>query len=222
MGEIRACCKGHQSMQPDLEEPEELMSSATWQEPIMLEESYEAPESTPTATELTERQLQLSRFIEKAARCFSDVQVKKLRVKFVEGDESKCGVCGVGFWGGSIGMTLPKQRHHCYCCGKALCNACTVTVQMENGHKVDGQYRKDFVWMGRFCIDHDLISGEAKEIGKANESEWSLLPKGPLAWLGFVVKVGSMLVRSFPSSARSLPSTRSASRCSGPTEWSVC
>ncbi len=73
------------------------------------------PKSEPT---LTQRQLALSGFIEKAARCFDASQVKALRVKFVEGDDGKCGVCGAGFWGAGLGMTLPKQRHHCYCCGK--------------------------------------------------------------------------------------------------------
>jgi hypothetical protein len=69
---------------------------------------------------------------------------------------------------------------------------------MENGHKVDGHYRKDFLWTGKFCINHDLITGEAKEIGKANESNWNIMPSGPIAWVGFVVKVGSLLISVFP------------------------
>jgi len=69
---------------------------------------------------------------------------------------------------------------------------------MENGHKVDGHYQKDFVWTGRFCITHDLISGETREVGELNESSWSVLPKGPLAWMGFVVRVGTMAVSVFP------------------------
>ena len=156
--------------------------------------------TSPPQPELTEGQRVLSDFIAKAARCFSEVQVKNLRVDYSKNpDDSKCGVCGTGFWGGSVGMTLPKQRHHCYCCGKAMCNRCTVTVQMENGHQVDGLYRKDFTWQGRFCIDHDLITGETRaEVAAANESEWSVLPHGPLAWLGFVCRAGSLLVSVFP------------------------
>jgi hypothetical protein len=59
--------------------------------------------------ELSSRQLLLSSFIEKAARCFTEQQVKALRVKFAEGDQSKCGVCGVSFWGAGTGMVLPSQ-----------------------------------------------------------------------------------------------------------------
>jgi len=181
------------------EEDNPMMSSASWQEPIMLEASAEETAPGPPEGSLTPEQRALSDFIAQAARCFSAVQVTRLRAPFAPGDESRCGVCQVQFWGGSVGLTLPKQRHHCYCCGKALCNKCTVTVHMENGHQVDGVYRKDFTWMGRFCIDHDLITGETRaEIADANESEWSVVPKGPLAWLGFVCRVGSMLVSVFP------------------------
>jgi hypothetical protein len=185
--------------------------------------------------ELSDRQLLLSGFVEKAARCFTEQQVKNLRVKFAEGDQTKCGVCGVSFWGAGVGMVLPSQRHHCYCCGKvrkekkeesrfclekqkrisfvvvdknffvfsqALCNACTVTVQMENGHAVDGLYRKDFVWTGKFCIDHDLITGQTKPIASdhpaAAAAPSSILPSGPLEWIGFIIKVGQVVVSVFP------------------------
>jgi hypothetical protein len=67
---------------------------------------------------LTERQLALSGFIERAARCLTEAQVKALRVKFSPADDTKCGLCGAGFWGAQMGVTLPTQRHHCYCCGK--------------------------------------------------------------------------------------------------------
>ncbi len=82
-----------------------------------MEEAKKDDDKAPVP-QLTERQLALSGFIEKAARCITEAQVKALRVKFSSADDTKCGVCGAGFWGAGMGMTLPKQRHHCYCCGK--------------------------------------------------------------------------------------------------------
>lgn len=163
-------------------------------EPVPSSSSSSSSSPSPA---LTPAQTQLASFIERAARCFSESQVRQLRVPF-EPDSSQCGVCGVAFWGASVGMTLPKQRHHCYCCGKSLCNRCTVTVSMENGHSVDGVYRKDFCWTARFCINHELITGETKELAAATESDWKILPSGPLEWLGFLVRVGSTLVSVFP------------------------
>ena len=67
---------------------------------------------------------------------------------------------------------------------------------MENGHAVDGVYRKDFCWTGKFCRDHDLVTGESRELG-AKPAE-GVLPRGPMEWIGFVVRVGQLCVSVFP------------------------
>ncbi len=84
---------------------------------------------------------------------------------------------------------------------------------MENGHQVDGTYRKDFLWTGRFCIDHDLITGQTKEISAKVEP--GVLPNGPMEWLGFVVKVGQLLVSVFPI----VSTLGTAYRMSGAITW---
>jgi hypothetical protein len=86
---------------------------------------------------------------------------------------------------------------------------------MENGHQVDGRYHKDFVWTGKFCIDHDLITGRSKELSAKVEGGVIPMPSGALEWLGFVVKVGHLLVSVFP-----VVSTLSAAyRMSGVVTW---
>ncbi len=84
---------------------------------------------------------------------------------------------------------------------------------MENGHQVDGCYRKDFLWTGKFCIDHDLITGQTKV--ESAKVEGGVMPSGALEWIGFVVKVGQLLVSVFP-----VVSTLSAAyRMSGVVTW---
>ena len=79
------------------------------------------PSTTAAAAKLTPQQLALSSFVERAARCLTAEQVAALRAPFSE-QALECQLCHSTFWGRAIGVALPSQRHHCYACGKTLCN----------------------------------------------------------------------------------------------------
>jgi hypothetical protein len=146
---------------------------------------------------LTREQSELADYIERCARCLSKTQLDNLRADFSERGNDMCAICGVEFW--SLYFTVPYQRHHCHCCGKALCNKCTVTVEMENGHRSqDGHYVKDFDWVGKFCITHELSSGETKATGgRKTAQSWRTV--SVLNCLVYAIRIGGVIVSIVPA-----------------------
>jgi len=158
----------------------------------MMSEDIEMRES-----ELSTQQLELANYMEKCAKCISIVQVDALRMPFI-GPHEQCHICGVSFW--SMGFILPSQRHHCYCCGKTLCNACTLVVDMENGHRSqEGHYIKDFVWQGKFCITHELARGETIHRDQSRYSSGWFTTKNILLCTGYVVNTVTFLISVIPA-----------------------
>lgn len=143
---------------------------------------------------LTKEQSELADYIEKCSKCLSKVQLDNLRADFKPLND-RCAVCGAEFW--SLYFTVPYQRHHCHCCGKALCNKCTVTVEMENGHRSqDGHYVKDFDWIGKFCITHELSSGETKPVSNNRVQGRTV---SILNCFVYAIKLGGVIVSIVPA-----------------------
>lgn|SRR5690349_23093059 len=156
----------------------------------MMEEDIEMMEK-----ELSPQQIELANYMEKCAKCISIVQVDALRMPFV-GPHDKCSVCNTKFW--TMGFTIPSQRHHCYCCGKTLCNSCTLIVDMENGHRSpQGHYIKDFVWKGKFCITHELARGETIHRDTGHSGGW-FTTKNILLCTGYVINTATFIMSMVP------------------------